>query len=146
MVVTENARLLGCLRQPSVAHPALCCLCRKWYAFFKAHNSGPCSLTLSESSGRARESNTALPAIVPPHHSSRSFSIPCLKQRLFSNCLFICPSIFAPPITFNKALPSTRSYTPYTFLYACFQARSMQIPRILTRIHFSLYIISFIGF
>lgn len=114
--------------------------------FSKLITPGPCSLTLSESSGRARESNTGFASHRASAHSSRSFSIPCLKQRLFSNCLFICPSIFAPPITFNKALPSTRSYTPYTFLYACFQARSMQIPRILTRIHFSLYIISFIGF
>lgn len=110
--------------------------------FSKLITPGPCSLTLSESSGRARESNTGFASHRASAHSSRSFSIPCLKQRLFSNCLFICPSIFAPPITFNKALPSTRSYTPYTFLYACFQARSMQIPRILTRIHFSLYIIS----
>ena len=114
--------------------------------FSKLITPGPCSLTLSESSGRARKSNTGFASHRASAHSSRSFSIPCLKQRLFSNCLFICPSIFAPPITFNKALPSTRSYTPYTFLYACFQARSMQIPRILTRIHFSLYIISFIGF
>ena len=88
MVVTENARLLGCLRQPSVGTSSLMLPLPEMVCFFsKLITPGPCSLTLSESSGRARESNTGFASHRASAHSSRSFSIPCLKQRLFSNCL-----------------------------------------------------------
>lgn len=60
MVVTENARLLGCLRQPSVGTSSLMLPLPEMVCFFsKLITPGPCSLTLSESSGRARESNAA---------------------------------------------------------------------------------------
>lgn len=85
MVVTENARLLGCLRQPSVGTSSLMLPLPEMVCFFsKLITPGPCSLTLSESSGRARESNTGFASHRASAHSCPHTRFAGQKNNLYN--------------------------------------------------------------